>query len=168
MLRHFINKKDIFLPLVIFITFLVSLILTICESIKKVIITLALATYFPIVFIEEYYKQHRFNGEKNIYQKISKIVINNPLNIPHQPLHPMTPQQPQHLVKQVNPNPLHAFHFRKIPKHFKKDTHCYPNLKNQLFAKHPSVKNNTIQHLTSIPHFNKILAELDIDAKTKI
>ena len=165
MLRHFINKKDIFLPLVIFITFLVPLILTICQCIKKVINTLALATYLPIVFIEEYYKQHRFNIEKNLYQKISKIVSNNPLNNPHQPLHPMTPQQRQHLVKQVNPNPLHEFHFKKLPKHFKKDTHHYPNLKNQLFAKHPSVKNNTNQHLTSIPHFKKISADLDNEAK---
>ena len=58
MLRQLINKKDIFLLLVIFFTFLISLTLTIRKCIKKAIITFALATLILIIFIEEEYNQH--------------------------------------------------------------------------------------------------------------
>ena len=79
MLRHFFNMKNIFLLLVVLVTFLVSLILTICKCIKKTIVTFAFATILLIIFIEKYYKQPRFNWENlYIYQKLSKIANQQP------------------------------------------------------------------------------------------
>ena len=62
MIRTVFSRTDIFLLFVIFITFLSSLILTMCKCIKKAIITFALATILLILFIEEYYNKH------NIFQ----------------------------------------------------------------------------------------------------
>ena len=60
MIRTIFSKTDIFLLFVILITFLSSLILTICKCIKKAVITFALATLLLILFLEEYYNKHKF------------------------------------------------------------------------------------------------------------
>ena len=60
MIRKIFSRTDIFLLFVIFITFLSSLILTMCKCIKKAIITFALATILLIFFLEEYYNEHKF------------------------------------------------------------------------------------------------------------
>ena len=66
MLRHLFKEKDIFLLFVIFLTFLVSLILTIRKFINKAITTSALATILLIILKEKHYKKHRFNNLKKI------------------------------------------------------------------------------------------------------
>ena len=62
MLRQLFNKKDIFLLLVIFFTFLISLILTLCKCIRMAKIIFALATIVVIIFLEEYYNQHKISS----------------------------------------------------------------------------------------------------------
>ena len=60
MLQTIFSRTDIFLLFVICITFLSSLILTICNCIKNAVITFALATILSILFLEEYYNKHKF------------------------------------------------------------------------------------------------------------
>ena len=62
------------------------------------------------------------------HTNISKLPINNQHNNTHRLRHPRNFQQHQHLVKQINPNHQHAFHFRKILIHLKKDIRYYHNL----------------------------------------
>ena len=57
MIRTIFSRKDFFF--VIFITFLSSLIMTMCKCVKKAIVTFALATILLILFIEEYYNKHK-------------------------------------------------------------------------------------------------------------
>ena len=59
MIRTFFSRLDFFLLTIFFLTFLSSLIMTICKCVKKAIVTFALATTLLILFIEEYYNKHK-------------------------------------------------------------------------------------------------------------
>ena len=102
MIRTIFSRTDIFLFFVIFITFLSSLILTICKCIKKEIITFALATILLILFLEEYYNKHKFfHFRKKSIKKPSKIANQqshsqySPTTSQENPTIPTTTQNPQ-------------------------------------------------------------------------
>ena len=120
MIRTIFSRTDIFLLFVIFITFLSSLILTICKCIKKAIITFALATILLILFLEEYYNKHKFFS-KRIDQKPSKIANQQSHSQSSQkssqdkPTPPTTTQNPQTSTRisfQDNPYTFEERHAR--------------------------------------------------------
>ena len=109
-----------FLLFVIFVTFLSSLILTICKRIKKATITFALATILLILFLEEYYNKQIFSL-KEIIQKTLKNCYQQPHNqssltsSQENPTKPTTTQIPQTSTRisfQDNPYTFEERHAR--------------------------------------------------------
>ena len=115
MIRTIFSRTDIFLLFVIFITFLSSLILTMCKCIKKAIITFALATILLILFLEEYYNKNKFSTRNNQSEYFPKLLTNNHkislhrhhprktrkyLQLPTTPKHPRDrhPKVNQHII----------------------------------------------------------------------
>ena len=120
MIRTIFSRTDIFLLFVIFITFLSSLILTICKCIKKAIITFALATILLILFLEEYIININFST-KRINKKPSKIANqqslsqSSPTSSQDNPTPPSTTQNPQTSTRisfQDNPYTFEERHVR--------------------------------------------------------
>ena len=58
------------------------------QMIKKAIITFLLATILLIIFIEEYYNQHKFSSLVKYLKNFSKLLISNPHNSPRRIRHP--------------------------------------------------------------------------------
>ena len=98
------------------------------QTYKKTIITFEIATILLIIFIEEYYNQHKFSSLVITLKNLSKLLINNPHNSPHRLQHPKNLQQHQHPVRQATLNHQHVFQFKKTHIHLKKDIHFYHNL----------------------------------------
>ena len=120
MIRTIFSRTDIFLLFVNFITFLSSLILTICKSIKKAVITFALATILLILFLEEYYNKHKFFHIKNP----QKLLTNNHTVSLHRH-HPKKTQH--HLQLPKTPKHLHEFLSKITHIPLKNDTLAYLN-----------------------------------------
>ena len=124
MIRTIFSKTDIFLLFVIFITFLSSLILTICKCIKKAIITFALATILLILFLEEYHNKHKLFHKKNRRKNYQKLLINShKVSLHRHP--PKITQQNLQLPKILKH--LHEFSFKITHILLKNDTHAYLN-----------------------------------------
>ena len=121
MIRTIYSRTNIFLQFVIFITFISSLILTICKCIKKAIITFAFATILLILFLEEYYNKHKFFTKKKSIKKPSKITNqqshgqSSPTTSQENPTPPTTTQNPQTSTRisfQDNPYTFEERHAR--------------------------------------------------------
>ena len=124
MIRTIFSKTDIFLLFVIFITFLSSLILTICKCIKKAIITFALATILLILFLEEYYNKHKLFHKKDRSKTYQKLLPNSHKVSLHRH-HPKITQQHLQLPKILKH--LHEFPFKITHTLLKNDTLVYLN-----------------------------------------
>ena len=124
MIRTIFSRTDIFLLFVIFITFLSSLILTICKCIKKAIITFALATILLILFLEEYYNKHKLFHYKNRPKSYQKLLPNSHKVSFHRH-HPKITQQHLQLPKILQH--LHEFLFKITHIPLKNDTLAYQN-----------------------------------------
>ena len=59
LIDHIYRYDNRMIKTLIFVTFVTSLIMTICKCIKKAIVTFAVATILLILFIEEYYNKHK-------------------------------------------------------------------------------------------------------------
>ena len=124
MIRTIFSRTDIFLLFVIFITFLSSLILTICNCIKKAIIPFALATILLILFLEEYYNKHKFFHSKKSIKKPSKIANQQS----HSESSPTSSQETrQYLQLPKTPKHLHEFLSKITHTLLKNDTLAYLN-----------------------------------------
>ena len=127
--------KNIFLFYETSLIFLVSLILTPNLYMhEKAIIKFALALIFLL-----FTSKNTISNMSLINKKVSKIftiATQQPTQQSSSNTTSQDPQQQQHSVKQINPNHPHAFHFKKIPLHLKKDTHPYLNLWYQQSATH--------------------------------
>ena len=119
MILTIFSRTDIFLLFVIFITFLSSLILTICKCIKKAIITFALATILLILFLEEYYNKHKLLTKNH-----QKLLTNNHTVSLHRH-HPTKTRH--HLQLPKTPKHLHEFLFKITHIPLKNDTLAYQN-----------------------------------------
>ena len=124
MIRTIFSRTDIFLLFVIFITFLSSLILTICKCIKKAILTFALATILLILFLEEYYNKHKLSHKSNKSKTYQKLLPNSHKVSLHRH-HPKITQQ--HLQPLKTLKHLHEFPFKIIHTLLKNDTLVYLN-----------------------------------------
>ena len=124
MIRTIFSRTDIFLLFVIFITFLSSLILTICKCIKKAIITFALATILLILFLEEYYNKHKFSTKRINKKSHQKLLTNNHSVSLHRH-HPKITQH--HLQIPKTPKHPHEFLFKITHIPLKNDTLAYLN-----------------------------------------
>ena len=124
MIQTIFSRTDIFLLFVIFITFLSSLILTICKCIKKAIITFALATIFLIIFSEEYYNKHKFSHNSNNSKNYQKLLPNSHKVSLHRH-HPKITQHHLQLLKILKH--LHEFLFKIIHTLLKNGTLVYLN-----------------------------------------
>ena len=124
MIRTTFSRTDIFLLFVIFITFLLSLILTICKCIKKAVITFALATILLILFLEEYYNKHKFFHEKKSIKNPQKLLTNNHTVSLHRH-HPKKTRH--HLQLPKTPKHLHEFLSKITHIPLKNDTLAYLN-----------------------------------------
>ena len=124
MIRTIFSRTDIFLLFVIFITFLSSLIFTICKCIKKAILTFALATILLILFLEEYYNKHKLFHQKIDQKSYQKLLPNNHIVKLHRH-HPKKTRH--HLQLPKTPKHLHEFLFKITHIPLKNDTLAYQN-----------------------------------------
>ena len=90
MFQHLFSRTDISLLFKIFLSFLTSLIMTVCKCIKKAIVTFALATIFLSLSLKNITVNIKFLLEKMIFEKFSEIANQQP---PHQSP-PTTSQEP--------------------------------------------------------------------------
>ena len=127
MFQDLFIRTDVFLLFIKFLTFLTSLIMTVCKNKKKAMVTFAIATILLVLFIEKYWSKHKISSLINNFpENFSKLLINNPHISPHQQ-RPKNLQQHQQIHKQITLNHQHASLFKTIHIHLKKDTHDCPN-----------------------------------------
>ena len=123
MIRTIFSRTDISLLFVIFITFLSSLIFTICKCIKKAIITFALATILLILFLEEYLININFFTKRIDQKAIKKLPNSHKVSLHRN--HPKITQQHLQLPKFLKH--LHEFPFKITHILLKNDMHAYLN-----------------------------------------
>ena len=125
MIRTIFSRTDIFFLIVIFITFLSSLILTICKCIKKAIITFALATILLILFLKECYNKHKFFHQKRNQSKNPQKLLTNNHTVSLHRQHPKKTRH--HLQLPKTPKHLHEFLSKITHILLKNDTLAYLN-----------------------------------------